>query len=115
MEAEELESNSELPVLERPRTRADCEDGIRPCPFVSCRHHLYLDVSPRTGEIRLNFPGLEIEGMGESCSLDVADAGGVGLRQVGELMNISCARVQQIEERALWKLKRRGGWEWLPV
>jgi hypothetical protein len=23
-----------------PMTRADCEDGIRPCPYVSCRHHL---------------------------------------------------------------------------
>src|SRR5690606_3867534 len=27
----------------KPRTRAECVDGPRPCPFVSCRHHLYVD------------------------------------------------------------------------
>src|SRR5579883_3471647 len=26
---------------DRPRTRAECENGIRPCPYVSCKHHLY--------------------------------------------------------------------------
>lgn len=108
MEAEELESDYELPELVRPRTRADCEDGIRPCPFVSCRHHLYLDVSPRTGALRLNFP--ELEDMQESCALDVAEAGGVNLERVGQLLNISIARVQQIEERAVRRLRREVAW-----
>jgi len=35
----------------KPRTRAECVDGPRPCPYVSCQHHLYLDVSARTGAI----------------------------------------------------------------
>src|SRR6476619_8074463 len=26
--------------IERPKTRADCAQGERPCPFVSCKHHL---------------------------------------------------------------------------
>jgi len=43
----------------RPRTRADCKDAPRPCPFVSCKHHLYLDVSPRTGAIKMNFPDID--------------------------------------------------------
>ena len=30
-----------------------------PCPFVSCRHHLYLDINPESGAIKVNFPGLE--------------------------------------------------------
>src|SRR4029077_6719314 len=29
--------------IERPRPRGDCVGGERPCPFVSCAHHLYLD------------------------------------------------------------------------
>src|SRR5688572_23421296 len=41
---------------DKPRTRAECADGPRPCPFISCKHHLYVDVSPRTGAIKLNFP-----------------------------------------------------------
>ncbi|NUQ78861.1 MAG: hypothetical protein HUU21_35500, partial [Polyangiaceae bacterium] len=42
----------------KPRARGECVDGPRPCPYVSCQHHLYLDVSPRTGAIKLNFPDL---------------------------------------------------------
>src|SRR3984957_9957175 len=34
--------------VERPQTRADCASGERPCPFVSCKHHLFLDVSAKT-------------------------------------------------------------------
>lgn len=60
-----------LPV--RPVHRSQCADVPRPCPFVSCRHHLYLDVNPETGAITLNFPGLDPGEMEESCSLDVAD------------------------------------------
>src|SRR6185436_15449349 len=30
----------------RPQTRKDCKDAQRPCPWVSCKHHLYLDVNP---------------------------------------------------------------------
>ena len=61
---------------EKPRTRAECAEGPRPCPYVSCKHHLYIDVSARTGAIKLNFPDLEVWDLGESCALDVADRGG---------------------------------------
>src|SRR5690242_9520574 len=36
------------PLPERPRTRGECAEGARPCPFLTCVHHLYLDVSPKT-------------------------------------------------------------------
>jgi len=32
----------------RPITRADCAGGQRPCPFVSCKFHLKLDVAQAT-------------------------------------------------------------------
>lgn len=57
----------------RPVVRGECGDVPRPCPFVSCRHHLYLEVNPETGSITLNFPGLDPWEMASSCSLDVAD------------------------------------------
>ncbi len=63
----------------RPRTREECKNGIRPCPFASCSHHLAVDVNPQTGALKLNFPHLEVWEMTETCSLDVADRGGVTL------------------------------------
>jgi hypothetical protein len=30
--------------IPRPTTRAECRDEARPCPWVSCRHHLLLEV-----------------------------------------------------------------------
>ncbi|MEB2314442.1 MAG: sigma factor-like helix-turn-helix DNA-binding protein [Polyangiaceae bacterium] len=89
----------------RPRTRAECADGPRPCPFVSCKHHLYIDVSPKTGAIKLNFPDLEVWEMGESCALDVADRGGTTLEDVGAIMNLTRERIRQVEVKALARLE----------
>jgi hypothetical protein len=89
---------------ERPRTRAECAEGERPCPFVSCKHHLYLDVSARTGAIKLNFPDLEVWQMTETCALDVADRGGTTLEEVGAIMNLTRERIRQVEVKGLAKL-----------
>jgi Sigma-70, region 4 len=89
----------------RPESREECVDGPRPCPFVSCKHHLFIDVSPRTGAIKLNFPDLEVWDMGESCALDVADRGGTTLEDVGAIMNLTRERIRQVEVKALAKLE----------
>lgn len=88
----------------KPSKRAECAEGPRPCPYVSCKHHLYIDVSPRTGAIKLNFPDLEVWEMGESCALDVADRGGTTLEDVGAIMNLTRERIRQVEVKALAKL-----------
>jgi hypothetical protein len=90
--------------VDKPATRGACKDGARPCPFISCKHHLYLDVSARTGAIKLNFPDLEIWEMTESCVLDVADRGSVTLEDVGAIMNVTRERVRQMEVTAVAKL-----------
>jgi hypothetical protein len=90
---------------EKPRTREECLDGPRPCPYVSCKHHLYIDVSARTGAIKLNFPDLEVWDLGESCALDVADRGGTTLEDVGAIMNLTRERIRQVEVKALAKLE----------
>ncbi len=89
----------------KPKTRAECLDGERPCPFVSCKHHLYLDVSARTGAIKLNFPDLEVWEMTETCALDVADRGGTTLEEVGAIMNLTRERIRQVEVKGLAKLQ----------
>lgn len=89
----------------RPETRAECACGERPCPYVSCKYHLYLDVNPETGSIKLNFPHMEVWEMQETCALDVADRGGITLEEVGEIMNLTRERIRQVEVRGLLKLK----------
>jgi hypothetical protein len=93
----------------RPQTRADCQSMQRPCPFVSCSHHLYLDVNPESGAIKLNFPHLEVWEMAETCSLDVADRGGITLEEVGAILNLTRERIRQVEVRGLAKIKLHTG------
>ena len=93
------------PTVRLPATRGDCRLGPRPCPFVRCRYHLYLDVNPRTGSITLNFPELEVWEMVLSCALDVADKGGARLEDVGAILNLTRERVRQIELEALARLE----------
>jgi sigma-70-like protein len=90
----------------RPTTRGDCGEVERPCPFVSCKHNLYLDVSPRTGSVKLNFPDLEPGDMApdRSCALDCADRGGLTLEEVGQAMNMTRERVRQLEASAVYKV-----------
>lgn len=90
-----------------PRTRAECDQVERPCPFLSCRHHLYLDVNPQTGSIKFNFPDVEPWELTETCALDVADRGGVTLEEVGSILNLTRERIRQMETRALVHLKDR--------
>jgi len=87
--------------VDRPVTRGDCVAHARPCLFVSCKHHLYLDVSPRTGSIKLNFPDLDVSEMTESCVLDIADRGGTLVEEVGTIMNLTRERIRQVEVQAL--------------
>jgi hypothetical protein len=88
---------------ERPKTRGECLQMERPCCFVSCKYHLFLDVT-QNGSIRLNFPDREIEDMPETCALDVADQDGMTLEDVGELLNVTRERIRMIEVQALAKV-----------
>ncbi|MFT5357879.1 MAG: hypothetical protein ACI9KE_005116 [Polyangiales bacterium] len=89
----------------KPSTREECKDMERPCPFVSCKFHLFIDVHPVRGAIKLNFPDLEVWEMTETCALDVADRSGITLEEVGEIMNLTRERVRQVETAGLAKLE----------
>ena len=94
-------------------TRGDC-GSERPCPFVSCRHHLFLDVDVVTGSIKLNFPEAffpdgdpDLAKMPHTCSLDMADRGESTLEVVSEMFGVTRERIRQIEMDALEKVRVR--------
>ena len=91
--------------IPRPTSRAECREEMRPCPWVACKHHLYLDINPETGSIKINFPDLEPWELQHTCALDVAERGGITLEEVGEIMNLTRERIRQVEVRGLLKLK----------
>jgi hypothetical protein len=91
--------------IPRPASRAECREELRPCPWVACKHHLYLDINPETGSIKINFPDLEPWELKHTCALDVAERGGITLEEVGEIMNLTRERIRQVEVRGLLKLK----------
>lgn len=104
---------SEIPVREhrigqgRPRTWGGCvERGLgteHPCPFVSCKHHLAVDVN-HLGNIKTTWPGEDLDAH-ETCSLAVAERGGTTLDGVAGVMNMTRERARQIEGLALAKLR----------
>jgi hypothetical protein len=95
------------PDVDRPRSRGECQEAARPCPFVSCRHHLYLDVDVDSGSLKVNFPDLEPWELEETCALDVADRGGVTLEEAGALIHVTRERTRQIETQALRRARLR--------
>jgi hypothetical protein len=93
---------------QRPKTRGDCEDGPRPCPWVSCRHHLALDVTLR-GDLHKSWPFDEsnAEAVADAlldrkatCSLDVAEQGDHTAAEVGTFLNVTRQRIEAIEHVA---------------
>lgn len=79
-----------------------CEDVPRPCPYVSCRHNLYLDVGV-AGEVRFNFPMLEPGEMPAefSCAMDVIRTGAKSDGAVAELLNDGEVQVELLVRRNL--------------
>lgn len=100
--AELAELDLHPPKHSRPKTRGECWG--HPCPFVSCKYHMYLDVTP-TGNIKLNFSGLEVWELKATCCLDVADRGGITLEECGEIINLTRERIRQVEQMAISKLR----------
>lgn len=100
------ETEAVLAEYDRPRTRADCAGGPRPCPWAGCRHHLLLEITPETGRIVLQ--ERELEDLPETCALDVAERGGLNQPDTGALLGVTRQRVDQLEKRGLRLLELRG-------
>lgn len=90
-----------------PLNRGECENSVRPCPYISCIYHLYLDVSPKGGSIIQNFPDLEPHQLKETCALDVVykNPTGLTLEEVGDLFGLTRERIRQVERVAIIKFQ----------
>lgn len=96
-------SRLQLYYGQRPKTRGECANVVRPCPFVSCRQNLYLDVT-KEGWLKPNFPHLQPWEMKVSCALDVAEKGGVELQELAPLLNLTQAGVAKIADGGVRKV-----------
>ena len=82
-----------LPILgqTKPIRRAECLppgwNAARPCLWRDCRYHLEDDKG--------------------TCTLDVADLGGLTLEEIGEFFGLTRERIRQIEQEAIRKLSVR--------
>ncbi len=109
-----------MPAIQRiprslPQTRAEClpggENEHRPCPYVTCRHHLALDVKHyATGTIAIDRVAPGFDGIGDvpedkpTCALDLAEDKNT-CSEIAEAVDLpSSAHVHMIVKRALLKL-----------
>jgi hypothetical protein len=94
---------------QRPRTRADCLPGgpneMRPCPYVACKHHAYLQVRD-DGSIQYNHQGLEPWEIPETCVLDQAEHGGLLLHEAAPVMGMTPQWMNVIELAARDKMRQ---------
>jgi len=77
---------------------------IRPCPWVGCIHHLWFTVAVKSDR-RNPLHGLKPWELPETCTLDLADRGGMTLEEVGYVLGITRERVRQIQDESLEKLR----------
>lgn len=93
----------------RPVTRADCDDVVRPCPWIECRYHnARVERDGRSG-VPGQLRGLYIPTLNDpqtSCALDVAERGGVTLDTVADVLGLTREGARLAEERALASLRR---------
>jgi hypothetical protein len=92
----------------RPKTRGECADVPRPCPYASCRMNTYLETLPPdcNGDPAIAFStDVEIWETGTSnCALDAADDGGLSLDEVGVMLSLTRERVRQLVELTFRRL-----------
>ena len=86
----------------RPKTRGECADMPRPCPFLSCRHHLahdwakpYYGKRPTDDELTERIVDAE-----HTCSLDVADKREHSIAEVAEVMQTTESAINKASWRA---------------
>lgn len=85
-------------MAERPTRRTQCIDGPRPCPYMSCRHHLGLDVEDGVVVLNRAIVDEEVPIFGRpTCSLDLADVQ-LSPADVAELVGATIEEVVRIEQ-----------------
>ena len=112
-----LEPEDDSPTLQKPRTRGECANVPRPCPFASCAHNLLLKIgtpdvqnlvkSKQLALVQTRWGHEDFELLKESCALDFADRGEHTDEEIGEALNVTGEAVRQTIKKALIKLEAR--------
>lgn len=102
----DIETAMKEAKLARPKTRADCQGGPRPCPFATCRYNLMVEIG-HGGMLRVTYPDVEFENRPDTCALDVADRGGETLEGVASILGVTRERVRQLEAHGLKAMRLR--------
>jgi hypothetical protein len=91
---------------DRPRMaggKADCPTG--PCPWIGCRLNLFVTIRP-SGAVKYNFPGKDIDEVGETCANRVATDTSLShtplpFRKLAKYTNETYARAEQVNGEAM--------------
>lgn len=124
--------------IPRPRTRGECLEEARPCPWVGCRDHLLLDLAPplRSGQppgLMLNVKGTarrrrlsssadasEVDTwtdravstlmvMTDTCARDIAKRGALTTAEVGRKLGVTKEQARVELIAARTKAMQAGG------
>lgn len=107
-----------------PETRAECPE-TRPCPYVSCRHHMLIESVRRPGRVEIielsriavaiagKIPerwsdeqiAEILEALPYSCVLDAAAKEGLSQYEIAEALRVNRTRIEAIEAEASQKIK----------
>lgn len=97
-----------------PKTRAECEKGPRPCPYVLCKEHIwFVEPDARPGRRHLveqgGAPTATINpATMTTCALDVAATGPKTFGEIGDLFGVTDERARIIHEEAMAKIEALG-------
>lgn len=91
---------------QRPKTRADCINGPRPCPWVGCRYHLFLEIrqgGQGNGKLYFRWPGKELNECEHTCALDLAEEP-LTSYEIAQILGVSHQAILYAERQALQRL-----------
>ena len=80
-------------LAHRPTRRRDCPKNYVPCPYVSCRHHLWTDCTAAGRIVRSKAWG----NIRATCSLRYADVGAMLGCDVADVMGLTRRQIVTIE------------------
>ena len=94
-------------IKRKPKTRNECVEVLRPCPYVSCRYNNQLDIDKGSGEVRVRLAVYKPESESDtSCALDVADGDGHhSEEEIAEILGLTTTEVKQTLDSAYRKLR----------
>lgn len=111
--------------LKRPTCRAECVDGPRPCPWVSCRHNMLLDraevgyggavlrgsrlarlaqATDKEAAVMIEEWAEEVGNLSPSCALDLADDRGTSVEDIALALGITDKWAEELISQAVQSL-----------